>query len=71
MLCCVVLLGSTWSHLRVYWELWVRFIDAITARLDLIVADYRKVAMILEKEKRIEKQKLKVKLFGNVFQSQL
>jgi len=59
VLCCT---GSTWSHLRVYWELWVRFIDAIIARLDVIVADYRKVAVILDQEKRIEKQKLKVKL---------
>ena len=56
-MCCA---GSWWSHLRVLRELLCRMFDTIIARLDLIVEDYRKVGVILDQEKRVEKQKLKV-----------
>ena len=44
----------------VLWGLWCNLFDAIIGRLDLILADYRKVDVILDQEKRVEKQKLKV-----------
>ncbi|KAI0240903.1 Piezo-type mechanosensitive ion channel component 2, partial [Lamellibrachia satsuma] len=52
--------SSWWSHLRVLRELLCRMFDTIIARLDLIVEDYRKVGVILDQEKRVEKQKLKI-----------